>query len=211
MGAARCGALSRQWRSVVVLALFIAFVPSKAGAQGEDIGLFFGGAAVAFGAHEAGHALFDVAFDASPGFKKVSFAGIPFFAITHHEVSPAREFTISSAGFWVQHATDELILGRQPRLREQHAPFVKGMLAFNVLTSVGYSIAAFGRMGPAERDTRGMAISADVPEPVIGALILAPAVLDGWRYYDPDASWARWSSRAAKVAGALLVVRAASR
>ena len=32
-------------------------------------------------------------------------------------------------------------------------------------------------------------------EPVIGALILAPAILDAVRYFKPDAKWARWSSR----------------
>ncbi len=96
------------------------------------------------------------------GFKKVNAGPIPFFAITHHPVSPAREFAISSAGFWVQHATDELILTRRPALRHDHAPFIKGIVAFNVLTSVGYSIAAFAQRGPDERDTRGMASSARI-------------------------------------------------
>ena len=30
-------------------------------------------------------------------------------------------------------------------------------------------------------------------------MILAPAVLDGWRYFHPDAKWAVWTSRAVKV------------
>src|SRR5215212_2403398 len=79
--------------------------------------VFFGGAAIALGMHEAGHLTLDEAFGSSPGFKKVSFGPFPFFAITHHSVSPAREFTISSAGFWVQHAADEILL-RSPRLRD---------------------------------------------------------------------------------------------
>jgi len=33
---------------------------------------------------------------------------IPFFALTHRkQLSPRREAIVSSAGFWVQHATDE--------------------------------------------------------------------------------------------------------
>src|SRR4051812_46183507 len=44
---------------------------------------FLGGGALALGAHESGHLLFDAIFDARPGLKKVSFHGIPFFAITH--------------------------------------------------------------------------------------------------------------------------------
>ena len=81
------------------------------------------------------------------------------------------------------------------------------MLAFNVITSGAYAGAAFARTGPGERDTRGMAVSADVDERWIGALVLAPAVLDAWRYFDPEARWAVWASRAAKVAGVLLVIR----
>ena len=166
---------------------------------------------MALSAHEMGHVVVDVAFSASPGLRKVSFAGIPFFAITHDPVTPTREFVISSAGFWVQHATDEVLLSRVPNLRDRHAPFLKGMFAFNVLASVAYSFAAFGRVGPIERDTRGMAASADLGEPAIGALILAPAVFDGWRYFDPRAPLPKWGSRASKIAGVLLVIRASRR
>jgi hypothetical protein len=169
---------------------------------------FLGGAVAGLAAHEAGHVLLDVVFDADPGVKRVSFGGIPFFAITHGQVSPKQEFAIASAGFWVQHGTSELLLTRHPNLRGEHAPFAKGMLAWNVLASAAYSGAAFARAGPAERDTRGMAVSLGVPEPWIGALILAPAVLDTVRYLRPQARWARWTSRGAKVAAVLLVAAA---
>jgi hypothetical protein len=85
---------------------------------------------------------------------------------------------------------------------------LKGVLAFNVLASVAYAGAAFARTGPDQRDTRGMAISARVPEPWIGAMILGPAALDAARYYKPDVGWLRWASRAAKVSGVVLIVRA---
>ncbi len=184
-------------------------LPNNAAAQ--ETWKFLGGAAAALGMHEGGHVIMDEVFGASPGLKKVSFGPFPFFAITHQPVPPAREFAISSAGFWVQHATDEVILSRSPYVRESRAPWIRGMLAFNVLTSVAYAGAAFARTGPAERDTRGMAVSADVAEPVVGALVLAPAVFDAVRYYRPRAKWAAWASRAAKIGGALLIIEAGSR
>jgi hypothetical protein len=178
-------------------------------AQTTAVVQFFAGAALGLGLHESGHLILDEAYGAHPGVRKVSAGFIPFFAITHEPVSPFKEFTISSAGFWVQHAGSEVLLSRRPNLREEHAPVAKGLLAFNVLTSVMYAGAAFVRHGPAERDTRGMAVSADIPEPWIGAAILAPAVLDGARYYRPRSRALRWASRAAKVGGVLMMLKAA--
>ena len=170
--------------------------------------VFLGGAAVALAAHESGHLFFDVLFDAQPGVKKVNFHGIPFFAITHDAGLPPREeFTIDSAGFWIQEAGSEAILSSRPDLRHEHAPFVKGVLAFNVLASVAYAGAAFARTGPVERDTRGMADSIRWKEPFVGALILAPAILDAVRYYDRNPKWATWASRGVKVASVVLVLR----
>ena len=85
----------------------------------------------------------------------------------------------------------------------------KGLLAFNVLASVAYASAAFGTFGPYERDTRAMADALGVDEPWVGAMILAPAALDTWRYLKPESRWAAWTSRALKVGAVLIVVRAA--
>jgi hypothetical protein len=175
-----------------------------------DIAQFFAGAALGLGLHESGHIVLDIAFGASPGVRKVSAGFIPFFAITHGEVSPVREFAISSAGFWVQHAGSEVLLSRRPDLRREHAPVAKGLLAFNVLTSVAYAGAAFAQHGPIERDTHGMAASAGVAEPWIGVSILAPAMLDAARYYRPRSRWLRWAGRASKLGGALLILKATS-
>ena len=74
-----------------------------------------------------------------------------------------------------------------------------------------YSVAAFARSGPPERDTRGMAVSLGrdgVPEPAIGALVLAPALLDSYRFVRPEATWAKWASRGAKIAAVALTVAA---
>ncbi len=190
----------------VLLACFTA--PRPAAAQKRDVAEFLAGAAVGLVAHETGHLIVDAVAGADVEFKKVNAGPFPFFAITHRPVTPGREFAISSAGFWVQHATNELILTRRPNLRGEHAPFLKGVVAFNVLTSVGYAVAAFAQRGPDERDTRGMAASARIDEPWIGATVLAPALLDGARYYKPDVAWLKWASRAAKAGGALLVIRA---
>ena len=53
----------------------------------------------------------------------------------------------------------------------------------------------------------GMAVSSRVDEPWIGAMVLAPAVFDAWRYVDPESRTAVWLSRAAKVGTVLLVLR----
>lgn len=176
--------------------------------QGSRVGRFLGGAAIAFGAHEASHLTFDLLFEADPRLKRVDFHGIPFFAITHRDdLPPRKRLVIASAGFWAQHAGNEWILSRTPDLRRRRAPLRKGMVAFNVLASVAYAGAAFARTGPPERDTRGMAEGARLDERWIGAMILTPAALDVVRYMEPDATWALWASRAAKIGVLLLIVK----
>lgn len=178
------------------------------GKAGASLGPFLAGAAIGLATHEAGHLLFDIVFDAGAGVRKVDFHGIPFFAITHRSgLSPRREFVISSAGFWMQHAGSEWLLTRRPRLRVEFAPLSKGLLAFDIGASIAYSGAAFARTGPVERDTRGMAESARIDERWIGALILAPALLDSWRYFHPDARWATWASRGIKIGMVVMVAR----
>ena len=169
---------------------------------------FLAGSAIGLGMHEGGHLLFDAVFDARPRIAGVHFGPIPFFAITHrNDLSPRREFTISSAGFWVQEVSNEWLLTRRPALRQEHAPLAKGLFAFNVLNSVGYAFVAFARAGPLERDTRGIAASIGIDERAVGALVLAPALLDAYRYFRPDTRWAKWGSRSAKVGSVLLVLK----
>lgn len=169
---------------------------------------FLGGGLTALAAHESGHLLFDAIFDAHAGVKKVDFHGVPFFAITHDNgLPPRKEFVIDSAGFWVQEATNEIILTKRPNLRHESAPFTKGVVAFNVIASFAYAGTAFARTGPGERDTRGMAESLGWKEPYVGLLILAPAVFDTVRYFHPDARWAVWGSRASKAFSVVLVFK----
>jgi hypothetical protein len=205
--------------------IFPAFLPTSVAAQSSstvqtlqsppsdehrvtDSVEFLAGAALGLAMHEGGHLFFDVVFDASPRIKGVQFGPFPFFAIAHRgDVSPRREFTISSAGFWMQDLSSEWLLTKHPSLREAHARLAKGVLAFNVLNSAGYACVAFARAGPFERDTRGMADASGVDERTIGAVVLAPAVLDAIRYFRPEARWAKWASRAAKVGSLLLVIK----
>ena len=169
---------------------------------------FLAGGVIGLGAHEGGHLLFDIAFDADPTLTRVSFHGLPFFAITPRaDLSPRRELAISSAGFWVQHAGSEWILSAKPALRHERSPLLKGVLAFNVATSAAYAGAAFARTGPHERDTRGIADAARIDERWVGAMVLAPAVLDAWRYLHPEARWAVWTSRGLKAGFVLLLLR----
>jgi hypothetical protein len=219
-------AAARRWQQPVAVAfLLTVFASAAVGAQDTPpthdtpntahesrfavkAGLFIAGAAAGLAAHESGHLAFDYLFDATPRVTRVDFHGIPFFAVTHRADLPRRkEFVISSAGFAVQHAGSEWILMRKPKIRWRRAPLAKGVLTFNVLTSVAYAGAAFARTGPHERDTRGMADSAGIDERAIGVMVLAPAVLDTWRYFHPRSKWAAWASRGAKAGMVLLVVR----
>src|SRR5262245_3166902 len=196
-------------RCAVAVLIALCGAPSSVLTQTLDVARLCAGAALGLGLHESAHLIADEAFGANPGVRKVSAGFIPFFAITHEPVTPVKEFTISSAGFWAQHVGSEVLLSRRPNLRDEHAPVLKGLLAFNVVTSVIYAGAAFVQHGPAERATRGMALSAGVDEPWVGATVLAPAVLDAARYYRPDSRVLRWASRAAKVGGAMLIFKAA--
>jgi hypothetical protein len=166
------------------------------------------GAGIGLGLHEAGHLAFDWAFDAQPRLGRVELGGIPFFAIAHRtDLSPRREYVVSAAGLWTQYVTSEWILSRRPNLRGEDAPVLKGLLAFDVVTSAGYGVVALARGGPAERDTRGMAAGARVSERAVGGLVLVPAVLDAWRYVRPESRWAAWISRAAKIGTVALLIR----
>jgi hypothetical protein len=173
---------------------------------------FVAGGLLGLAMHEGGHLVFDAFFDAQPRLSRVHLGPFPFFAITHRtDLTPRREFTVSSAGFWVQEATSEWLLATRPVLRERHSWLSKGVLAFNVLNSVGYALVAFARAGPPERDTRGMADSIGVDERIVGALVLAPAVLDSYRYFKRGSGWAGWTSRAVKTGSVLLVIKRRAR
>lgn len=193
-----------RFRCAALLSVLLLAAPLDAAAQGRRVLSFLAGGAAGLVVHEAGHVTTGLVLGANPGFKRIEYGFIPFFAVSHDQVSRRREYLISSSGLFAQHAANEVLLAGEP------GAFGKGWLTFNLATSAVYSAAAFGRFGPLERDTRGMAASVGkdgIPEPVIGVLILAPAVLDGVRYFKDDPAWARWSSRALKAGLLLLAIR----
>lgn len=166
------------------------------------------GGVAGLGLHETSHLVANWAFEEKVKIKKVDYKGVPFFAISHApDLSPRREYVVSSAGFWAQYLYSEQILTHHPYLKNEQSPFRKGMLTFHVVTSLAYSVAAFSRTGPVERDTRGMSSSRRIDERWIGVMVLAPALLDMYRYFNPDARWATWTSRGVKMGSVALVVK----
>jgi hypothetical protein len=181
--------------------------------------LFASGALAAFVSHEGGHVAANLALGSPPHLESVSFAGvIPFFSITSDitcngdrcsrpvdggttPFGPGRRglFTILMAGFHAQHVGDELILSLDPALRYHDAPFRKGMLAFNTLTSVGYVLANWVGVEPEKGDLHGAYVETGAPRHVVNAILIGVAVLDMARYAFPDARWLAWVSRAGKV------------
>ena len=158
------------------------------------------GVGLGFVAHESGHLLANGVLDTDMYFKKVTAAGLPFFAIAHREVlSQRQEFAVSAAGFLAQFASVEWVITRTPQLRRRPASVSKGVLAFHLGTSAMYGIAGLGHLGPLERDTRGMATSLGIDEQWVGVAVLAPAILDTYRYFRPSSKWARWASRISKI------------
>ena len=58
----------------------------------KAIAQFVAGGVIGLAAHEGGHLLMVSVFGADPGTKRVSFGPLQFFAVTHTEVTPAREY-----------------------------------------------------------------------------------------------------------------------
>jgi hypothetical protein len=197
---------------ILPFAVLMSLVAPPVSAQQESAASKFGkvllGGAAGLAIHESGHLVADWAFDEKVVIKKVDYKGVPFFALSHApDLSPRREYVVSSAGFWAQYLYSEQILTHHPNLKDEQSPFRKGMLTFHVATSFLYAGAALGKTGPIERDTRGMASSRRISERWIGVMVLAPAILDMYRYFNPDARWAAWASRSAKMGSVVLVIK----
>jgi hypothetical protein len=52
-----------------------------------------------------------------------------------------------------------------------------------------------------------MASSRRIDERWIGAMVLGPALLDVYRYFNPTARWAVWTSRGVKMGSVVLVIK----
>ncbi|MEA3402797.1 MAG: hypothetical protein U9R79_16275 [Armatimonadota bacterium] len=175
-------------------------VTGKRGSWAGDPEKLFTGVLIGLTAHESGHLLANALVGSSPHGVEVEFAGIPFFTIEPgHKLSDRDHYITASAGFHAQHLVNEWLLTEHPDLRNEDDAMLKGLAALNFWLSVGYAASAITQYGPHERDTNGMADSLGWDEPAVGLLILAPTLLDRYRYDHPDEEWARDASRAVKV------------
>lgn len=175
--------------------------PSSVGASGAMAGAGF---VSAFAAHEVGHLLANVLLGNRPSLVGIrAFGFVPFFSIDPrlkcarhrdecHEGNGAYfgggragAYAVFTAGFSVQHLTNELIFSRYPNLILEDAPFAKGMLLFNIATSVGYASAAWLRVEDSHGDLGNAARVSGIPRDVLAAFLFVPALLDGVRYFKP--------------------------
>lgn len=202
---------------IFLISLFLVSFGSVYGEEWapEDYGWFVTGGLTGFVVHESAHMLVAESLGIHPRVgsrrKPVPFIVIryDFFAIkdpsgkinyVDKEGNPVpsgaqKRFAISSAGINSQNISSELILTRYPSLREEPRPFLKGVLAFDIVTSIGYSL--IGRLDP-DGDLRGMSESKGISNLVIATLVFVPAAIDLYRYYYPKSAWAPWVDRGAK-------------
>jgi hypothetical protein len=182
---------------------------------GRKIGLGVAGAVSAFLIHETGHVFANLILGNVPTLQGTwVFGFIPFFVIlpridcrgdhcTKHNGETFRSgrngtFFIAAAGFHMQHLTDEVMLTRNPQLISQDAPFRKGMLAFNVFLSTMYAVGAYTGLEDPHGDLAGAARRSRMHEAWLATVVLAPAMLDTYRFFEPSSRWAPWVSRTAK-------------
>jgi hypothetical protein len=176
---------------------------------------FAAGALSGFLLHEAGHVAANLMLGNTPRFQGMLVWGfVPFFVLSpdircmgddcqtrngkHFTPGTRGDVYIVSAGFSVQHLTDEFILGATPELANEYAPFRKGLLGFNILLSVMYAAGAYAGIEDQHGDVHGMARRLEISDRWVATMLLLPAALDAYRYFFPYSSWAVWASRIVK-------------
>lgn len=214
-GKRRRGKVVRFLSAGFLLAILFSGTALGEGWDASDIAWFVAGGATAFVVHESAHALVATSFRLHPRLewrsKPIPFVVVKYDIFAYKDASgrtiylngqgerissgDAKRFAISSAGINSQNIGSELILSMRPRLSEESAPFLKGMLAFDILTSIGYALV--GRQDP-DGDIRGMSEALGVSDRIIGAIVFLPAAVDLYRFYYPDSAWAPWVGRGAK-------------
>jgi hypothetical protein len=217
---------ARTLTSLVLLACtWLTVAPGRAQVASEPpsstartLGLGSLGFVTGFLAHESGHLAANLMLGNVPAFEGLMVFGfIPFFAITprincygdectKHDgerfaAGHRGKYAIVSAGYNVQHLTDEVLLTRRPGLRFEDAPYQKGVLAFNVFLSCMYAFAALTGLQDPHGDMAGMARLSNVHHVPLAFALLAPAALDTFRYFVPGSQrWSAWVSRGTKLA-----------
>jgi hypothetical protein len=177
----------------------------------------------AFLVHEACHGVANLVMGNVPTIEPVRFLGfVPFFAVSPGVTcrngtcvrrdgapflpGPRGYATIVTAGIVCQEVTDEIILSVKPGLRQEKAPFLKGMLLFNTAASVAYGIANLTGIEPPEGDLHGYDSVSRVPHGLFAAVVIGTAALDVARYFLPDSPWLPWVSRGSKVVTVGMIV-----
>ena len=182
---------------------------------GITIGLGAAGALSAFLLHEAGHVVGNLMLGNVPHIHGTTVWGaVPFVVISpgihcdgehctkrnghSFPTGPNGVYFIVTAGFNVQNITNEILLTLDPNLAEHYAPFQKGLLGFNIFLSVFYAAGAYTTLEAPNGDLLGAARYSGIQEAWLATLLLVPAVLDVYRYFNPGATWSVWASRAGK-------------
>jgi hypothetical protein len=165
----------------------------------SDWAWFALGALSGFVGHETGHIATDFMTGHHPKFVETHLGKIPFFAIQPccTNLSHAAEYTIASAGFAVGDLSSELILQIQPRLRSRRSAYLKGVLIFDEVLAIGYAVSGFlevkyPNLGPPQSDINSMARSLGIQPWQVGIYLIAPAILDLYRYFRPRSNFAPW-------------------
>lgn len=183
---------------------------------GRTLAVGTAGVLSGFLAHEAGHVAANLALGNRPRFEGFLYGGfLPFFAITPciqcdaegctdingQNFGPGRrgKYFIVTAGYHVQHISDEIILSHTPDLRHQYAPFRKGMLLFNIFLSTLYAAGAWTGLQDPHGDLEGAAQLSGLDQTLLSFALVAPAAIDTYRYFVPgSARWSAWASRLSK-------------
>ncbi len=177
--------------------------------------MFVGGVATSFLIHESGHLLANLVLGNTPRIRPVKFMKlVPFFTISPKAYCVRRQclrddgsrfrpgpeglYFIVSAGIHLQHISNDLLLSFEPDLRFKNAPFRKGMLAFNLITSFGYSLANWLTIEPSAGDLSAMDKIVPYHRGLVAFTVFFAAVFDLARYYNPDNPWIPWISRGTK-------------
>ncbi len=197
-----------------------AATPSERAPRFDARGVGFGllGFATGFLAHEAGHVVVNLMLGNVPEFQGFLVWGfLPFFAIAPNidceggvctkqngqefGAGPRGKYAIVSAGYNVQHITDEIILTRSPGLIHEVAPYRKGILLFNVFLSCMYSVGVWTGLQDPHGDLAGMGRASGYSEVGLSMALMLPAILDTYRFFKPSHSrWSAWLSRGSKLA-----------
>jgi flagellar motility protein MotE (MotC chaperone) len=148
---------------------------------------FLSGAAAGLVVHEAGHVATGLALGAHPGFERLDYGFIPFFAVTHDTVTRRREYVISSAGFFAQHLANEWLVSETPRLRDLGECEVKHGVRLHL---VNLYAEPLGNAAPPQKFQQGKATPSTAEKPArrssagwIAALVGVAILAAGLAYY----------------------------